>query len=54
MDWDNSSLRARPPPAAVVKENLAKIDAELSRCHERLEDLKLLRSLEAKAGPSDT
>lgn len=54
MDTDNPSLRTRPPPAVLVAENLAKINAELSRCHERLEDLKLLRSLEAKAGPSDT
>ena len=53
MDKDNTSLKSRPPPAVVVKQNLAKIDAELSRCNERLEDLKLLHSLGAKAEPSD-
>lgn len=51
---NDSSLRSRPPPAEVAKQNLAKIDAELARCNERLTDLRLLRSLEAKAEPSDT
>ena len=54
MDMDNKSLKARPPPVDVVKQNLAKIDVELSRCHQRLEDLKLLQSLGAKSSPRDT
>ena len=49
MDTDNTSLRSRPSQAVVLKENLAKIDAELLRCRERVEDLKLMQSLEAKA-----
>jgi hypothetical protein len=49
MDTDNSSLRSRPSQTVVLKENLAKIDAELLRCRERVEDLKLMQSLEAKA-----
>jgi hypothetical protein len=54
MDVDNTSLKSRPPPADVVKHNLTKIDVELSRCHQRLEDLKLLRSLEAKSSLRDS
>lgn len=50
MDTDNSSLRSRPPQTVVLKENLAKIDAELLRCRERVEDLKLMQALEAKSG----
>jgi hypothetical protein len=52
MDTDNNndnnkSLRSRPPQSStVVKENMAKIDTELVRCRRRLEDLKLMRSLE--------
>jgi len=49
MDTDNNNkslLRSRPPQSTAVKENMAKIDAELIRCRERLEDLRLVRSLE--------
>jgi hypothetical protein len=53
MDIDNSSLRSRPPQSTVLRENLAKIDAELARCHERLGDLKVLQSLENKESESD-
>jgi len=34
----------RPKPS----ENLKKIDIELIRCRQRLDDLKLIRSLEAR------
>ena len=53
MDTDNNNkslLRSRPPQSTAVKENMAKIDAELIRCRERLEDLRLMRSLEEKGG----
>jgi hypothetical protein len=45
MDTDNASLRARPAPLEAMREKLAKIDAELLRCRERVEDLKLMESL---------
>ena len=41
MDKNNSSLRPRPPPLTLVRQNLEKIDAELSRCHKKVEELKL-------------
>jgi hypothetical protein len=50
MDIDNPSLRNKPLQAAVLKENLTKIDAEILRCRERVGDLKLMKSLEAKPG----
>jgi hypothetical protein len=50
MDINNTSLRSKPPQSVVAKENMAKIDAELIRCRERLEDLRLMRSLEEKGG----
>ncbi len=53
MDIDNSSLRSRPPRPEVLKENLAKIDSELARCHERLRDLEVLRSLEDNDNEGD-
>ena len=50
MDTDNTSLRSKPLQPTAVRENLAKIDAELIRCRERIEDLKLMQSL----GPGGT
>ena len=41
MDSNNSNLRPRPPPLTLVRGNLEKIDAELSRCHQQVEELKL-------------
>ena len=41
MDINNSNLRARPTPSlSMVRENLGKIDAELSRCYQKVEILK--------------
>ena len=45
MDMDNASLRARPAPLEAMREKLAKIDAELLRCRERVDDLRLMESL---------
>ena len=44
MDKDNSSMQRSKPPQ-TVRDNLAKIDAELLRCRGRLEDLRMLNSL---------
>ena len=40
-DNNNSNLRSRPPPLTLVRANLEKIDAELSRCHQQVEGLEL-------------
>ena len=43
---NNSNLRSRPPPLTLVRANLEKIDAELSRCHQQVEELELKKSVE--------
>ncbi len=47
MDTDNASLRPKPPPLQSVREKLAKIDAELLQCRQRMDDLRLVASLKA-------
>ena len=47
MDTDNASLRPKPPPLQSVREKLAKIDAELLQCRQRMDDLRLAASLKA-------
>ena len=47
MPGDEAALRDVKPLQSKQSENLKKIDTELVRCRQRLEDMKLLRSLEA-------
>jgi hypothetical protein len=44
MLGNDGASHTRPKPS----ENLKKIDIELIRCRQRLDDLKLIRSLEAR------
>jgi hypothetical protein len=48
MDTDNSSLRPKPSPLQAVHEKLAKIDAEILQCRQRVDDLRLIASLKPK------
>jgi hypothetical protein len=43
METDNSSKPTTP--LVVIREKLAKIDAELLSCRQRVDDLQLLASL---------
>ncbi len=44
METENSS---KPTPLVVIREKLAKIDAELLSCRQRVDDLQLLTSLKS-------
>jgi hypothetical protein len=48
MPGDDATLHHPKSLPSKQSENLMKIDAELVRCRQRLDDLKLLRSLEAR------